>query len=174
MTTIEARPTWFRGVQYRSRLESKWAALFEIAQWPADYEPADVELANYIPDFLIRFQRAPIAVEVKPLCWDGSDAERSILDAAQAKLQSWEGEALIVGAFVDHALGLIRSDGVWQHAFTFRCLDCGCRSFAAESDSWHCRVNGCYFGKRHIGVDGWDRIGDFKEAANRVQWRAPR
>lgn len=35
-------------VQFRSRLEAKWAHMFEAAGWHWAYEPVD--LAGYIPD----------------------------------------------------------------------------------------------------------------------------
>ena len=57
-------PTLYRGVQYRSRLEARWAAFFDLLGWPHQYEPFDLE--GWIPDFLLT-GRHPTLVEVKPV-----------------------------------------------------------------------------------------------------------
>lgn len=58
-----AIPTVYRGVRFRSRLEARWAVMFDFLEWPWEYEPID--LAGYIPDFVLMF-KSPILVEVKP------------------------------------------------------------------------------------------------------------
>jgi hypothetical protein len=59
-----AIPTKFQGVQFRSRLEARWAAMFTMLGWRWDYEPCD--FAGYIPDFRLDFLN-PMYVEVKPI-----------------------------------------------------------------------------------------------------------
>lgn len=55
-------PTTYGGVNYRSRLEARWAAMFELLGWEHQYEPYD--LSGWIPDFLlVSFN---VLVEVKP------------------------------------------------------------------------------------------------------------
>lgn len=44
-------PTLYAGTQFRSRLEARWAALFDLLGWPWEYEPID--LPGWIPDFRI-------------------------------------------------------------------------------------------------------------------------
>lgn len=58
-------PTTYKGIEYRSRLEAKWAYFFDMLGWPYQYEP--YELDGYIPDFALTFGN-PILVEVKPVC----------------------------------------------------------------------------------------------------------
>jgi hypothetical protein len=58
-------PTVYRGVQYRSRLEAKWAAFFDLLGWPYQYEPFD--LGGWIPDFMLTSGPKPVLVEVKPI-----------------------------------------------------------------------------------------------------------
>jgi hypothetical protein len=82
-------PTYYAGTRYRSRLEARWAGFFTRLGWQADYEPVD--LAGYIPDFVLRFER-PCIVEVKPVL-DLAD-----LEGAARKLVAWDGDALIVGS----------------------------------------------------------------------------
>lgn len=54
-------PTAYRGTHFRSRLEAKWAAFFDLIGWSWIYEPMDAD--GYIPDFLIQGPR-PFFVEV--------------------------------------------------------------------------------------------------------------
>lgn len=49
MPTFAAIPTMYAGVQFRSRLEARWAAFFDLVGWKWEYEPFDLE--GYIPDF---------------------------------------------------------------------------------------------------------------------------
>lgn len=78
--TIAAIPTVYNGVQFRSRLEARWAAFFDLCGWRWDYEPLD--LNGWIPDFAVyplRFPKyrdrssrevtrgVPILVDVKPI-----------------------------------------------------------------------------------------------------------
>ncbi len=39
---FESRPTFYNGVQFRSRLEAQWACFFDQAKWKWDYEPMDL------------------------------------------------------------------------------------------------------------------------------------
>ena len=55
-------PTTYEHIQFRSRLEAKWAAFFDCCDWPWHYEPLD--LPGWIPDFALGWK--PTLVEVKP------------------------------------------------------------------------------------------------------------
>ncbi|MEH2219312.1 MAG: hypothetical protein V7K72_19750 [Nostoc sp.] len=61
---IKPIPTKYNDVQFRSRLEAKWAAFFDLLEWGWEYEPCDFD--GWIPDFLLKFD-SPIFVEVKPI-----------------------------------------------------------------------------------------------------------
>lgn len=86
-TQFAAIPTMYSGVQMRSRLEAKWAAMFDKVKWEWQYEPFD--LNGWIPDFLIsnvdvgslfiskdgifgpsKLKQLPILVEIKPIFSD--------------------------------------------------------------------------------------------------------
>jgi hypothetical protein len=86
-------PTKHRGIQYRSRLEAKWAAFFDIIEWNYTYEPFDA--AGYIPDFVIHGDR-PLLIEVKPAITQ-SDFEAPIQKIETALQGAWEHDVLIVG-----------------------------------------------------------------------------
>jgi hypothetical protein len=76
--TIAAKPTVYKGRQYRSRLEARWAAYFDLLGWPFEYEPID--LGKWSPDFSIVGRPKPwhqILVEVKPITgWDRATARK--------------------------------------------------------------------------------------------------
>lgn len=168
-------PTVYKGVRFRSRLEAKWAAFFDVQHWEWSYE--ELDLFGYIPDFLLRFD-VPIIVEVKPILYredfDPMHRERrKILDSG------WKGEALVVGNSIwerecgagHFQLGWMHSPGYgWGEAFAFRCNDCGNQSLAQAEGNWVCRVKGCGWGDEHIDRLTDDYAADFQRAANQVQW----
>lgn len=49
---IAAHPTKYNGVEFRSRLEARWAAFFDLIEWEWLYEPVD--LLGWVPDFQLR------------------------------------------------------------------------------------------------------------------------
>ena len=58
-------PTLYKGIQFRSRLEARWASFFDLCGWKWEYEP--LELSGWIPDFIITSKdKKKILVEVKP------------------------------------------------------------------------------------------------------------
>lgn len=61
---IAAIETRYNGINFRSRLEAKWAAMFDLLKWGWTYEPTDFN--GWIPDFAIHGERI-IYVEVKPV-----------------------------------------------------------------------------------------------------------
>ena len=48
---IKAHPTDYAGVKFRSRLEARWAAFFDLAGWKWEYEPID--LYGWVPDLFV-------------------------------------------------------------------------------------------------------------------------
>jgi hypothetical protein len=71
--TIKNHPTWYKETFFRSRLEARWAAFFDLAEWEWQYEPLD--LLGWSPDFRVvipcRYSDCHnhvLLVEVKPYC----------------------------------------------------------------------------------------------------------
>jgi hypothetical protein len=196
-----AIPTVYAGVQFRSRLEARWAAFFDLLRWPWDYEPID--LAGYIPDFVIR-AREPFLVEVK-----GRTEE---VAGARAKIErsGWEGDALIVTDQLhphepegNHGLVLgdlgewIASDEGQEPGFGWGSgllMRGGCCTGYCSGGGPGLKapnVSGAYglshdlysFGDR-LDVSCWKHglldpddaqaLRLWREAGNRVQWRSPR
>jgi hypothetical protein len=101
--TAEGIQTMFNGIYYRSRLEARWAAFFNLQGWDAHYEPFD--LKGYIPDFVLHGKSDPtdnlvtqIIVEVKPV----TSMDDPLFKETVRKIQDsgWEHEALIVSYFL--------------------------------------------------------------------------
>lgn len=59
---IASKPTIYKGIIFRSRLEARWAAFFDQLGWHWNYEPFD--LNGWTPDFILGSER--LLVEVKP------------------------------------------------------------------------------------------------------------
>lgn len=93
MAEFHAIPTVYRGVQYRSRLEARWAAFFTLMGWRFQYEPFD--LKGWIPDFALMGGPETVLVEVKPVDTFPEDVGTKVTSSG------WEGEILIVGFNID-------------------------------------------------------------------------
>lgn len=99
---IEAKPTQYRGVQFKSRLEARWAAFFDyyhlINEWL--YEPTTLTLLEkgweFTPDFRITFGGMPLMVEVKPT--EVTEEHHYLLETFGARLKATP-LLLVVGDF---------------------------------------------------------------------------
>lgn len=84
-----------RGIQFRSRIEAHWAYVFEELGWEWEYEAID--LNGYIPDFIIRFEKRQLLVEIKSSMdiWDPVEHK-----AASDKIMKsgWDGLYMILGS----------------------------------------------------------------------------
>lgn len=85
---IAAIETRYNGVNFRSRLEARWAAMFDLLGWGWTYEPT--EFNGWIPDFAIH-GNSIIYVEVKPV----SDFPQEVADKLEAS--GCQDEVLILG-----------------------------------------------------------------------------
>ena len=76
VSRLKALPTTYRRVQFRSRLEARWAVFFDQLELHWEYEPQGFVLDNrkdkhpdscYCPDFLVRTpQGEDMWIEIKP------------------------------------------------------------------------------------------------------------
>jgi hypothetical protein len=105
--TIASIATEYAGRLYRSRLEARWAAFFDLCGWHADYEPYDLGL--WSPDFLIRGQQNEILVEVTPVT--KIDVPTIWKMHTAAKESGFKGDLLLLGAGVtNRCVGWLCSD----------------------------------------------------------------
>ncbi len=192
---INAIPTKLVGIQFRSRLEAKWAAFFDLLGWPWEYEPIDLD--GYIPDFVLMF-KTPMLVEIKPALsiTECLDASQKIKESAFAWLTGVAGkpcrtyeawierrrQAVVFGAAVmddddvhSKCIGLL-SDSGWsgKHWADAQIAKCRCGYTVTSSRGyWGCS-RGCVDHQPGRGAsEGLDAdlIPLWREAGNRVQWR---
>jgi hypothetical protein len=80
--TIAAYPTVYNGRQYRSRLEARWAAFFDLLGVKHEYEPFD--LGKWSPDFRLKCPFGlTILAEVKPI----EEFDRDLANRMSAAVQ---------------------------------------------------------------------------------------
>lgn len=184
--------TPYAGLTFRSRIEAKWAVMFDKLDWKWEYEPLDLD--GYIPDFVLQFHE-PLLVEVK--------AELSLreLNAHTDKVErsGWQHEALIVGASPalktlhpfearspGDSFGLLGErphdlgdDGEdiqreWDTAVLFHCGICERTSLRSAGGSFQCRLNGCasHGGDSHDFPIDFDLDAMWRSVHDRTAWKA--
>lgn len=195
--SIKAYPTLYNGRQYRSRLEARWAAFFDVLKWRAEYEPFD--LGSWSPDFLLhgRNEETACLVEVKPLLNFNDDVARK-MECAVRSPDSFKSQMLLLSSSPRrHANGGVQIGWwstnfkgrwfPWQDAFVAMAPDPSC------SDDRHAPDIIVPVGDKWIGVLSANRDdpgADFIEfmlnyaasylleqwatASNLVQWQVPK
>lgn len=175
-----AIPTTWNGIQFRSRLEARWASFFTKLGWEWSYEPID--LKGYIPDFFIGLgDERKILVEVKPVL----NVEDAVVDEAIDKVRAsgWEGMAIVAGATVSESrfgygtlrIGAFVDDGASD--FRDECAACACPegnhvAICPVDGVWYCRMCGCghkVYGGASASHLEW-MLSSWNEAGNEVQW----
>lgn len=198
MTQFAAIPTTYNDVQFRSRLEARWAAFFDLCGWQWEYEPFD--LNGWIPDFMLRGAKTNTLVEVKPLDWNvpteshfTDETEitsylRSFPDLAKVFDKS-DHEVLICGACLP-ADPRFYSYGDDPPFAAFAVELCGpsfalfdycdaqrlCDFYSGHGDYRH-RISGEYDGDHHLYCSNRTQNilnSRWKRAGNVVQWKGPR
>lgn len=194
--SILAKPTVYAGVNFRSRLEAKWAAFFDAVGWTWEYEPA-TEFRGWMPDFRLLGAKRDTFCEVKPI----ESADEDLWVATATKIMASgileaHREPLILGAWpFGDQLGRILQvwDGVsptiktrdsvladWLPAH-FGCWEDGNGRLgfcAGESGDYTDRIYGGHDGGRY-GALCHGRIEPMVRAAwaaagNATQWRPSR
>ena len=108
--TITAIPTTYKSIEFRSRLEAKWAVMFDHLGWTWEYEPIDFN--GYIPDFYIDFGRRSYFVEIKPAMttaelYPALDKARSALGRERSE------DILVLGGSPGRYDQCATTDSVW-------------------------------------------------------------
>jgi ribosomal protein L37E len=186
---MKAIPTRYKGVQFRSRLEARWAAMFDLLEWRWEYEPIDLE--GYIPDFVLMFPAGRVLVEIKPAftvaellqqaaakvdstTWmSGNRNNAVIFGATCAPTDEWSSEAACALRQLYETDSGSNYPGTWDAGEWFTCRDCGRPSLLHSVQSYVCTVCGAYDGDHHIsGAPNIRAL--WAEAGNAVQWKSPR
>lgn len=177
---IPAIKTVYRGRAYRSRLEARWAAFFDLVGWRYEYEPFD--LPGWFPDFAL-FGAEEILVEVKPYSnLDQFDREK--IERAMAGTTKHSLEVLLLGESIWcenrylPRLGWLReteSEWIgwgdeWAGALFH---ELGGLGFCHEFGSYRNRITGEYDGDHGMGADSSHIRNLWNKAGNAVQWKPP-
>jgi hypothetical protein len=181
---FRAHPTTYGGTQFRSRLEARWAAFFDLAQWRWEYEPSDD--AGWVPDFIL--VDSGVAVEVKPIEWTETTAFRDACERPDLEKvrKSERLEALILGAYPVGSVSIGVFYGkfedwppltfgrlYWRDSTHRIDLSSGTYDgYSWSNGSWRASGDGMF---REMGklLEQWELDQMWREAGNRVQWRRP-
>ena len=143
--TMKAHETLYKGTNFRSRLEARWAAFFDLLHWNWQYEPLD--LNGWSPDFSIQQSdnRPPILVEVKPISVN----------------QNWRSECSVYFQKIDKTVPDCRIETLLL-GLSPSLDDTGCFPFNANVPSYHpstlvsiCGFLGFDEGERDSAVRSW-------------------
>lgn len=139
-------PTRVGGVQYRSRLEAKWAILFKHYGWNFTYEPFDAD--GYIPDFVIDGDR-PLLVEIKPAVTK-RDYQSPVAKITRALQGHWPHDVVILGA---NPLPDLEVEGCGTYAFGGWLGEMYCHKAINDTRHDHDGVTPSYNGQGQLDID---------------------
>jgi hypothetical protein len=174
--TIAPIETRYGGVVFRSRLEAKWAVMFDLLGWNWTYEPLD--FSGWIPDFGLEcLEGSTVYVEVKPVADFPTDTARKI-DQSGCK-----SEVLIVGQDCPlrgnacTCIGWLREDDRWfgedEWDECYFTEDQFGYDFCHSTGSYISRIRGFYDGDYHICKTDKQKESVrmiWREAGNKVRW----
>lgn len=114
---LQARPTTYRGIPMRSRLEARFARYLDVTGADWKYEPrayADAT-GDYLPDFEVTERRHHVFIELKremdPELIENADVLARAMQRMEVILESEPDASLMV---VTGDKALLRDDGRWQ------------------------------------------------------------
>jgi hypothetical protein len=173
--------TTYAGSRFRSRLEAKWAAFFDLVGWRWTYEPFDTDA--YIPDFLVHGP-ASFLVEVGPCEFLSEFSEK-----ATKPLAAFGRERTVLILGIDPLIlddrsetlpraGYLTNDGEdgWEDTAPARwavCHECGRLGIWHEVGYYRLHPCGHADGNNHLrAVPALQLRGLWAEAGSKTQWRS--
>lgn len=177
MTAIKYIPTEYSGLQFRSRLEARWAVFFDTlgVEWRYEHEGYQLPSGWYLPDFWL--PRSQVFVEIKGTYPTGQEQKLAseLGEATKQKVVIMNGD---IGRWLppnsDHESGHLMAPN-WDNGYAPTiCHTCGVFGFEYECRAArlkpHYRV--CYEKGDDRGHSDEDpRIIAAVEAANRYQFQ---
>lgn len=175
-------PTFYNGSQFRSRLEARWAAFFDLVGWEWDYEPTD--LPGWIPDFVLFNIHGHFAVyvEVKPIsCKEELHNVQDKIDHALPGTFERSSEVLILG--MGPKQGWLRDTGSWNRwgvgpLEQYRLSEVevpwrpvkACFDFCSADLDYRLRIIDLHDGNGFKDKDAEIALPYWRDAGNKVQW----
>lgn len=148
VTLIKARPTLYRGIRMRSRLEADYAAALDRQEIAWEYEPECFASRNgqWLPDFRVQYGGGHALIELKPLSiLDGEPADvvHTIDPLLQRMTIAWASSP-----------GITLQLAVWQYGGPERLvLTCG-----DEHDAWIANFEHQDFPLLWLGMGQYQRL----------------
>jgi hypothetical protein len=137
MKRIKAIKTKYRNVEFRSRLEARWAVWFDEMEIPWSYEPEGFTVNGeaYLPDFYTTAINKGVYIEIKPKGISGREKAKTL-----RMLDAFDGRLLLISGSPMLGEYTCTMGGGWEReSFVFAdCRKCGGLSFVGNG--------GTYFG----------------------------
>lgn len=125
---MEPLPTLYKGIQFRSRLEARWAFWFDRMTIPYQYEPQSFQVEPdlfYVPDFWLPSQE--MYVEIKP------DAPSSAEERKAIGLHRVTGQKVFIFAGFPKLMPFSNSTGV---GYSLEICNFGVYAVIADGGTW--------------------------------------
>lgn len=186
-------PTIYKGINFRSRLEARWAVLFDNLGWKWEYEPECQ--GAYIPDFLLHGSDGRrIYVEVKPRSIYLQD-RADIIAKARAAVGTATDLLVLCEGFEQGEFGEARLGYMPPNAGDCRNYDEAYDMFGRDEiarlvrpigssralpsfdfnhswGAWECRLSGHYEGNAGFAeISFADAVHLWNLAGNTIQWK---
>ena len=180
----QAIQTNYKGTNFRSKLEVRWARFFDAVGWKWKYEPYRIN--RWLPDFEIKTFSGRCFVEVKPFINFNVDAAGMISGAigedSDGYLITSDVELLLLSGDIlkqyddcgdePNVIGWLHDGEQWARAILIE-PTYGRIGFYHELGGWHCRITGLYDGDAYILPpksmnirQTWNECGGYTPRAN--------
>lgn len=169
----------YKGINFRSTLETRWAVFFDLLGWEWEYEPFGLQNvdATWFPDFLIKgYENKRILVEVKPFTSFAEFKElyENKYDISLLNTEYQFDEVLLLGSEIYEKcdahqgprLGWLVERNRWLEKFeifsqveeaVFWYKD-DKYGFASDTSNWRCRITNNYVGGPGIQFPPYNKI----------------
>lgn len=178
---MQAEPTRYKDILFRSRLEARWASFFDLLGWKWEYEP-DLNIKGWIPDFILIGKEEDVLVEVKPFIeleqW--KDQRKKIAIALRdSKIPEHISDILLAGSCLKYeaqqvAIGYLMERGFGTGSLAIVRGYPGDFGFYSADNSWHCRITGLYDGNAHTSLSSNEDVESlWRDSLSFGQWKSP-
>ena len=170
--------TSYKKRMFRSRLEARWASLFDLFEWKYEYEPFD--LNGWIPDFILFGHLERTLVEVKPFSSETEFRQTlSRIIKAIADTCYQHTEFLLLGCTIFEKSTSFNDFPTIGWLFDGNSLDEAILNyhdnkygFFHASGSWYDRITGEYDGDHLLTAPSQEEVfALWSSAGNSTQWK---